>query len=87
MLNVINIKDVKLKVGELIKVMRKRENISQEQLAEKLGLSRYTITNLESGQNTTLDTLFKVLQYFDMLEVFMDFINSEIDNRNYRSLY
>ncbi|MET3981757.1 transcriptional regulator with XRE-family HTH domain [Mucilaginibacter sp. UYP25] len=87
MLNVVNIKDVKLKAGELTKTLRKRENLSQEQLAEKLGLSRYTITNLESGQNATLDTLFKILQYFDMLEAFNGFIDNEINNRNQESLY
>jgi transcriptional regulator with XRE-family HTH domain len=87
MLNVLNIKDVKLKVGELVKLLRKNESISQQQLAEKLGLSRYTITNLESGQNATLDTLFKIFQYFDKLEIFTGFIDSEINNRNYDSLY
>jgi transcriptional regulator with XRE-family HTH domain len=87
MLNVVNIKDVKLKAGELTKTLRKRENLSQEQLAEKLGLSRYTITNLESGQNATLDTLFKILQYFDMLEAFNGFIDNEINNRSQESLY
>ena len=87
MLNVLNIKDVKLKVGDLVKLLRKNENISQEQLAEKLGLSRYTITNLESGQNATLDTLFKILQYFDKLDVFTGFIDAEMNNGNYGSLY
>ncbi len=87
MLNVLNIKDVKLKVGELVRLLRKNENLSQEQLAEKLGLSRYTITNLESGQNATLDTLFKIFQYFDKLEIFTGFIEREINNRNYDSLY
>jgi transcriptional regulator with XRE-family HTH domain len=86
MINIINIKDVKLKVGELVKVLRKRERLSQQQLAEKLGISRITIKNLESGQNTTLDTFFKVLQYFEMLEVFAGAIDNEI-NKNYDSLY
>ena len=87
MFNVLHIKNVKLKIGELVKILRKRENMSQHDLAEKLGLSRYTITNLESGQNATLDTLLKVLQYFEVLESFQDMLINQIDNNSYESLY
>lgn len=87
MLNVVTIKEVKVKTGELVRTMRKQEKLSQEQLGERLGLSRITIKNLESGQNATLDTLFKVLQYFDLLQRYIDLINNEISNRNYNSLY
>ena len=87
MINPVSIKDVKLKVAELIKLLRKRRNISQEQLARQLGLSRYTITNIESGQNATLDTLLKILHHFELLEDFESFIGGEIRNNGYDSLY
>lgn len=35
----------------LVKLLRDRDVLTQEQLAEKLGLSRLTIQNLESGKN------------------------------------
>lgn len=57
----IKIKDIKLEIGQLVKSFRKRDKISQEELAEKLNLSRITIQNLEAGKNFTIDTLLKVL--------------------------
>lgn len=71
------IKDVKLAIGNLIKLYRRREKISQQELADKLGLSRVTIQNLESGKNFTIDTLLKVLQYFDKLNEYFQFIVNE----------
>ncbi len=64
----IKIKDIKLEIGQLIKSFRKRDNITQQELAEKLNLSRITIQNLESGKNFTIDTLLKALQHFDSLD-------------------
>jgi transcriptional regulator with XRE-family HTH domain len=87
MLNTITIKEVRHSLGILVKMLRDRENLTQEQLAEKLGLSRLTIQNLESGKNPTMDTLLKVLQYFDLLKSFNTYIESEISNNNHQSLY
>lgn len=81
------VKDVKMHVGSLIRTLRNRESITQQQLAEKLNLSRITIQNLESGQNPTMDTLLKVLQHFDLLEGFNGYIESEIQNNSHQSLY
>lgn len=81
------VKDVKKNVGSLVKTLRAQASLTQEQLAEKLSLSRVTIQNLESGQNPTMDTLLKVLQYFDLLERFNDYIETEILNNNQQSLY
>ena len=61
--------------------------MTQEDLAKKLGLSRMTIKNIESGQNATLDTFFKILQHFGLLEDFANPVLSEISNRQYESLY
>lgn len=87
MLSNINIKDVKLGLGELIKILRKKEQLTQKQLGEKLSLSHITIQNLESGKNATLDTIFTVLQYLGMLESFDELIRKEIRNNSYESLY
>jgi len=48
--NTATIKETKLQFGKLVKVLRKRESISQIELAELLDLSRITIQNLEIGQ-------------------------------------
>ena len=84
----IKIKDVKLEIGKLVRSLRKRENISQEQLAELLELSRITIRNLESGKNATTDTLLKVLQHFELLpSLHQLIINKRDENEQLESLY
>jgi transcriptional regulator with XRE-family HTH domain len=87
MLSNINIKDVKIRLGDLVKILRKKEKLTQEELGGKLALSRITIQNLESGKNATMDTVFTVLQYFGMLDNFNELIKSEITNNSYESLY
>lgn len=84
----IKIKDIKSEIGQLVKSYRKREKLSRQELAEKLDLSRMTIQNLESGKNFTIDTFLKVLQYFELLSAFNEFmIGKRSDNENVESLY
>jgi transcriptional regulator with XRE-family HTH domain len=84
----LKIKDVKSEIGQLVKSYRKREKLSRQELAEKLELSRITIQNLESGKNFTIDTLLKVLQYFDLLHAFNDFMEGKrMDIEQVKSLY
>lgn len=49
-------------MGNMIKEIRKRKKISQEELAEKSGVSRTIISGLESGRQevTTTATLKKI---------------------------
>ena len=87
-INNIKIKDIKLEIGQLVKSFRKRDKISQEELAEKLNLSRITIQNLEAGKNFTIDTLLKVLQHFDLLNSLNEILKDKRnDNENTESLY
>ena len=84
----IKIKDIKLEIGQLVKSFRNRDKISQEELAEKLNLSRITIQNLEAGKNFTIDTLLKVLQHFDLLNSLNEILKDKRnDNENTESLY
>ena len=84
----IKIKDVKSEIGLLVKSYRKGEKLSMQELADKLELSRITIQNLESGKNFTIDTLLKVLQYFDKLSAFNDFVKGKrSENEEVESLY
>jgi transcriptional regulator with XRE-family HTH domain len=81
------IKDVKTKVGELVRLLRKKRGLSQESLGNQLNLSRITIQNLESGKNATLDTLLIVMQHFGLLHVFYDMLEAQTNDNNYDSLY
>jgi transcriptional regulator with XRE-family HTH domain len=83
----VKVKDVKTKIGELVRLLRKKQGLSQEELAATLNLSRITIQNLEAGQNPTLDTVLKTLQYFELLDKFNQYIIDTIDNNQYTSLY
>jgi transcriptional regulator with XRE-family HTH domain len=83
----ITIKAVKTSIGDWAKSLRKAQNLSQDELATLLNLSRLTIQNLEAGKNITLDTLLKVLQHFDVMDRFAAFIYSENKNTDLPSLY
>ena len=88
MFNSITIKDVKNNIGEWCKTMRKSEKLTQEELATELGLSRYTIVNLENGENPTLGTLLKALHYFDKMNSLNQFISTKIEDLdNSKSMY
>lgn len=87
MFEAVGIKSVKEKIGVLVKALRSRDGLTQEQLAEQLNVSRITIQNLEAGKNPTIDTVLKVLQHFDLLAGFDNYIGGEIDNNSHESLY
>ena len=49
-----------------IRVLRAMKNISQEQLAQELGVTRQTIHAVEAGKyNPSLDLAFKMARFFD----------------------
>jgi len=44
-------------VGEAIKQARKAQNMTQQELAEKMGVQRAQVSKIESGRNLTLSTV------------------------------
>lgn len=44
-------------VGEAIKQARKAQNMTQQELAERLGVQRAQVSKIESGRNLTLSTV------------------------------
>jgi len=88
MLEFITIKNVQKSLAEWCKLLRKRENLTQQQLAIELNLSPITISKLENGDNATLETILKVLQHFDEMKNFNQFIRTRKSNLNEnKSLY
>lgn len=88
MLDFITIKDVKVSVGAWCKQLRKSNKLTQQQLAIELSLSPLTISKLENGENPTIETLLKVLQYFDELKSYNQFVTSKLENlTNNNSMY
>lgn len=87
MFNSIKIEDIKLLIAQLSKELRKKQGLSQNELADVLGLSRITIQNLESASNVTIDTWLKVMQYFNLLDKIHLLLNDELSNTDIKSLY
>lgn len=58
--------ECRLKVGRSIREIREKRSLSQEQLAEKMQISRSTISKIESGKfNLSLDYLSKFAAYLN----------------------
>ena len=74
MLDFLTIKEVKTNIGQWCRQMRKAQHLTKQELAEELDLSRFTIAKLENGENPTLDTVLKVLQYFDEMTSLNQFV-------------
>lgn len=88
MLDFITIKEVKANLGVWCKQLRKSQRLTQKQLADELALSPLTISKLENGDNPTIETLLKVLQYFNEMQAFNQFVINKIENsNNNQSLY
>lgn len=80
--------DVRSKIGELVKAMRNSRSMTQQELAEKLNLTRLTIHKVENGKNFNIDTLLLILQYFDLLSVFSEFIEEQrVQFKDFGSFY
>jgi transcriptional regulator with XRE-family HTH domain len=86
-LETLTIYNTKKNTAQLIKELRKKNGLTQAELAEKLNVSRITIQNMEAAQNVTLDTFLKALQYFHLLEKFNDLITVESEHTKIPSLY
>ena len=55
------------KIGAFLKDLRKERNITQEQLAEEMNVSRRTVSRWETGSNMPdLDILIDISEYYDV---------------------
>lgn len=54
-------------IGKKVKNLRLDNDISQEKLAEYVGMSREHISCIERGKNLpTIETLYKLAEYFEI---------------------
>ena len=55
------------KIGSFLKELRKEKNITQEQLAEKLGVSGRTVSRWETGNNMPdISLLVEIAEMYDV---------------------
>lgn len=56
-----------IKIGEFLKELRKEKGLTQEQFAEKLNVSRRTVSRWETGNNLPdLDVLIEMADYYEV---------------------
>lgn len=60
-------KEIQKYLGNQIRRLRKKENLSQEQLAEKIGIATNSLSSIETGNAfMTIHTLEKILNAFNI---------------------
>jgi transcriptional regulator with XRE-family HTH domain len=62
-------------IGKLVKQTRLQKNITQQQLADKVGLYRSTISEMENGRAASLLSFIQVMRGLDKLEI-LDFLSA-----------
>lgn len=55
-------------LGEQIQSLRLSRNLDQRSTAEKAGISKRALRNLEAGRGSTVETLLRTLKALDFLE-------------------
>lgn len=71
---IMNDEEILKKMGAKLKEIRVEANMKQRELSEKSGLSMFSISQIETGHNTSVLSLIqvlKVLNRMDMLEPFL----------------
>lgn len=53
-------------MGEVIRKSRLRQNLTQEQLGERMGVKGAWVSRIERGENLTLSTISRVLRALDI---------------------
>ncbi len=74
-------------IGSFVKHTRVQQNTTQAQLAERSGLNRWTISQIENGESITLSSLIRILRALDCLYVLDEFnYSDEISPLEYAKL-
>lgn len=56
-------------LGKYLKKERMQKNLTQEQLAERAGLDRSTISQIENGRIATLSSFVQILRALEKLDI------------------
>lgn len=72
--------DIKKLTGKRIKELRKAQNLTQEQLAELIGIEKRNLSNIENGHTFPSKFLHKIAQAFNLnLPELFDFEHLKVD--------
>ena len=70
-------KAIERKIGEKIRFLRLRRNMTQMQLADSTQLSISTVKNLEKGEIKSFDAIIRVLRILCKLDIFTPLVEEE----------
>ena len=66
--NQLSDKAILQEITHRVKQKRLNQNLTQQQLADKAGVHKNTITNFERGKNTSIISLIQILRAFNELQ-------------------
>ena len=77
--NIYMLTDIEIcdRIGVKIKTVRLKQNMSQEELANKSGVSISTIKRMEEGEVKTLESLIRILRTLGKLDIFIPLVEEE----------
>lgn len=76
-------KEVLERIGARLKDIRIAQNVKQKDLAERSGLSNFSISQMETGHNTSLQSLIQVLRALGQMEMLAPLLRErEIDDED-----
>ncbi|MCQ2324557.1 MAG: helix-turn-helix domain-containing protein [Paludibacteraceae bacterium] len=68
------------RVGAKLKELRVERNMKQKELSERSGLSMFSISQIETGHNTSVLSLVQILKALDRMDMFEPFLKEkEVD--------
>ena len=70
------------RIGSKLKEIRLEQNIKQKELAEKSGLSMFSISQMETGHNTSVQSIIQVLRALNRMDMLDAFINNNKEEEN-----
>ena len=65
------------KIGERLKAVRLKQNITQQRLAEDSGVSLSSVKKIENGEIRSFESLLRVLRTLGKLEVLQPLVEKE----------
>jgi len=65
---------IRQEIGKRLQRERLNQNITQEQLSKKAGISRRTLVAAEKGEGTSLETLIRILRGLERIEQLDQFL-------------
>jgi transcriptional regulator with XRE-family HTH domain len=61
-------RELQIELGQRIRQLRLSRNIDQRAVAEKAGVTRAALQNLEAGRGSSVQTLLRILKALNFLE-------------------